>query len=130
VPDKRSNYSIRNLVVDIRPNIISLTHSTIAMAQESERETVGTTSIVYEQLDSPATPRRDSNALEATGLSRIRRQYSRASLSHHATSVTLSQRSTPLSGWAKVKYAVSKFWKNQISVIVDHNACRDHLGMY
>jgi hypothetical protein len=101
-----------------------------AMAQESERETVEITSIVNEQLGSPATHRRDSSALEATELSRIRRQYSRVSSSHHTASFTVSRRSTSLNGWAKIKYTMSKFWKNQISVIVDHDACRDHLGMH
>jgi hypothetical protein len=72
--------------------------------------------------------RRGSDVLEATELSRIRSNYSRATDSYlRATSSTSSSSPTGLWLW---KYAIWKFWKSQISVIVPHVASRDHLGMY
>jgi hypothetical protein len=69
-----------------------------------------------------------SDVLEATELSRIRTQYSRATESYRRAPSSTSQAS-PTGLW-RWKYAIRKIWKNQISIIVPHEACRDHLGMY
>jgi hypothetical protein len=69
-----------------------------------------------------------SDLLEATELSRIRTQYSRATASYRRASGSTSQAS-PTGLW-RLRYAIWKFWRNQISVIVAHEACRDHLGTY
>jgi len=84
-----------------------------------------------EQADSlglgSTSRRRGSDILEATELTRIRTQYSRATDSYHATSGSISHANP--TGLARLKYVISKFWNNQISVIVAHEASRDHLGM-
>jgi len=72
--------------------------------------------------------RRGSDVLEATELSRIRSNYSRATDSYRRASRPNAQAS-PATGMWRWKHTIHKFWKDQISVIVAHEACRDHLGM-
>ncbi len=89
-------------------------------------------STVQDQPDSlysvpPSHSRRGSDALEATELARIRTNYSRATDSYRRAPSSSSQASpTGLWWW---KYAIWKFWNSQISIIVPHVSCRDHLGM-
>jgi hypothetical protein len=71
-------------------------------------------------------PRRDINDLEVVELSRIRTDYRRATASYHTASVRTS--TGPPTGLRWLKHAVSKFWRSQISMVVAHEACRDHLG--
>jgi hypothetical protein len=114
------------VVIHSNRNIVSfgVPVPSTTMVPEPEREFIEITSTVHEPPDSQ-NPSRDSDALEATELSRIRRQYSRASSSHLAVSVTV-----PQGGWERVKHTISKFWRHQISVVVAHDACRDHLGVF
>lgn len=67
----------------------------------------------------------DSNNLEATELRRIKSRYTSSTAIRRPASIT----PRPNSGLGLVRYEVSKFWKNQISIIVPHDTCRDHLGM-
>lgn len=76
---------------------------------------------------SQSQSRRRSDALEATELSRIRTNYSRATDSYRRAPSSTPASPTRLWRW---KYAVRKFWWSQISIVVPHAACRDHLGMY
>jgi len=96
------------------------------MAHDSDEAT--STLRAQEQADSrpSVSTRRGSDVLEATELSRIRTQYSRATDSYRAASGSTSQ-ATP-TGPRKLKSVISKFWNNQISIIVAHEASRDHLG--
>jgi len=80
------------------------------------------TSVVAER------PRFDGELLEATELARLRRNYSRASTYRQPGSSTPSKKPTTL--LERFTYAVSKFWKRQVSVVVPHFSCRDHLGTY
>ena len=65
---------------------------------------------------------RYGNMLESTELRRMHQTYSRAS-----TRVPSSP-STPSTVTQKVRYALRKFWRNQVSIVVAHKNCRDHLG--
>ena len=70
----------------------------------------------------------DRNAREDTELARLRRNYSRASSYRPQGSSTASKRpTTPL---GRFTYTVSKFWRHQISITVEHSTCRDHLGVF
>jgi hypothetical protein len=77
---------------------------------------------------SQSRSRYGSDVLEATELSRIRSNYSRATDSYRAASGSIA-RASPTGVW-RWKHAIYQFWKGQISIIVAHEACRDHLGMY
>jgi hypothetical protein len=83
------------------------------------------------EIEQPASfrthDRRGSDSYEATELARIRTRYSNASTSRRPATVATAQR--PTTALARVQNAILKFWRNQISVIVAHDACRDHLGM-
>ena len=70
----------------------------------------------------------DRNAREDTELARLRRNYSRASSYRPQGSSTASKRPTTLLG--RFTYTVSKFWRHQISITVEHSTCRDHLGVF
>lgn len=91
------------------------------------------TSIVREQPEStseqqlPETRRTDT-LLEATELTRIRSNYSRVSSARLPNASIVPQ--GPPKGLARVDHAIRSFWKHQISVTVDHAACRDHLGKF
>jgi hypothetical protein len=90
------------------------------------------TSTTPDQRDArPSTSRSrsGSDGLEATELSQIRTQYSQTSNSYRRDGRKLNSQNPP-PGFGKLKYAITKFWNNQISVIVPHEACRDHLGTY
>lgn len=69
----------------------------------------------------------ERDAREATELARIRRQYSRASTHHLQGSSTVSNKPGSILG--RFRYSLSRFWKHQVSVVVPHDTCRDHLGM-
>ena len=77
---------------------------------------------------SQSRSRRGSDVLEATELSRIRKNYSRATDSYRRAQGSIAR--APPTGVRHWKHAIYKFWKDQISTIVAHEACRDHLGMY
>ncbi|KAH8813202.1 hypothetical protein F5884DRAFT_328227 [Xylogone sp. PMI_703] len=64
------------------------------------------------------------DALEATELARLRRQYSRAS-----TTTLHVRRPKPSTILARVGYAITQFWRHHISITVDHVWCRDHLAL-
>lgn len=74
--------------------------------------------------------RRRSYAVESHELERYLSQYSDASAAHHrATSRARSRKSLgPPQGMRRVPFEVKKFWRRQISVIVDQAYNRDHLG--
>ena len=94
---------------------------------------MATSASKVQQQDFPraeSSSHRASDVLEATELSRIRTNYSRATAAHHEHAASNSITRRPPTGLWKLKYAITKFWNNQISVIVAHEACRDHLGMY
>lgn len=67
----------------------------------------------------------ETNAREDTELARLRRRY---------TDRTRSSRPAvekkPASLVEHGIYAIKKFWRHQVSITVDHNTCRDHLGMF
>ncbi|EKD18441.1 hypothetical protein MBM_03434 [Drepanopeziza brunnea f. sp. 'multigermtubi' MB_m1] len=67
------------------------------------------------------------NARESTELERIRTNYSRASSYHQRAFSTRSKR--PESLLERFNYALRNFWRRQISIDVDHGACRDHLAL-
>jgi len=77
----------------------------------------------------------DNPGLEATELERLRSRYSHT----QATSIrhpdghnfsTDSQRLTLINRlFTAVIEPAKKFWKNQVSVIVPHDDCRDHLAL-
>jgi hypothetical protein len=69
----------------------------------------------------------DRDAREDTELARLRRNYSRASSHRPQGSSTTSKKPTgPLE---RLTYVVSRFWRHQVSITVEHSTCRDHLGM-
>jgi hypothetical protein len=70
----------------------------------------------------------DRNAREDTELARLRRNYSRASSYRPQGSSTTSKRPTTL--LERFTYSVSKSWRHQISITVEHSTCRDHLGVF
>jgi hypothetical protein len=72
-------------------------------------------------------PARDAREREATELAALRRQYSRASSYNRPRLDTPSRDpETPLGRFTS---RLVKFWGRQVSVIVPHESCRDHLGM-
>lgn len=78
-----------------------------------------------------------SSALEATELSRLESRYSRVVRvpSRDLSNVGLNQNSSGGDGrkierFKRVKERVKVFWGRQVSVIVPHEACRDHLGRF
>lgn len=74
--------------------------------------------------------RRRSYAVESHELERYQSHYSDATTAHHrATSRARSRQSLgPPKGLARVPFEVKKFWRRQISVVVDEAYNRDHLG--
>ncbi len=74
----------------------------------------------------PAERIPDAGEYGATELARLRRNYSRASSYHHQGSSTASKK--PTTGPQRFIYGLKKFWRRQISIVVDHHTCRDHLG--
>ncbi|KAI9047633.1 hypothetical protein LZ554_008344 [Drepanopeziza brunnea f. sp. 'monogermtubi'] len=75
----------------------------------------------------PARSSAHQNARESTELERIRSNYSRASSYHQRASSTRSKR--PESWLERFNYALHNFWRRQISIDVEHGACRDHLAL-
>lgn len=75
--------------------------------------------------------RRRSYAIDAHELRRYRSHYSDATSAHErATSRARSRKSLgPPQGLARVSFEFKKFWRRQISVVVDQAYNRDHLGM-
>lgn len=65
----------------------------------------------------------DELSSEATELDRIRTNYRRVTTSH----TTVPSRE-PQSSLDHLIYSISKFWRLQVSVVVAHEHCRDHLG--
>lgn len=67
-----------------------------------------------------------------TELARLRRNYSRASTAHANSSLghdsTRTEKVTSLP--RKLTAGCRKFWRHQVSITVDHQTCRDHLGMF
>ena len=68
----------------------------------------------------------DRNAREDTELARLRRNYSRASSYRPQGSSTSSKK--PATVLERLVYIVSRFWRHQISIKVEHSTCRHHLG--
>lgn len=69
-----------------------------------------------------------SIGLEATELAGIRSNYSYASnIENRPAARDLEPKP---SGYKRIGYELSKFWRSQISIAVPHVACRDHLGMW
>lgn len=78
----------------------------------------------------PTTARRGSNVLQATELAKIRKQYSNASTAAQSSPAIRRVQAPAPGSLAYLVYQIKKLWRNQISVVVDHEDCRDHLGMY
>lgn len=68
------------------------------------------------------------NARQSTELARLRVNYSRASSRHPPE--TPNHLAKPTTFLGRVKYGVQKFWRHQVSVVVAHEDCRDHLGNF
>lgn len=74
-------------------------------------------------MDEPSTVHTDSlpataDAREATELAR--------SYALQGPSTTIPRPTKLVERW---KYSIDKFWRQQVSVTVNHEASRDHLGM-
>ena len=69
----------------------------------------------------------DALSIEATELERIKSNYRRVTTSRGRESGVRSIE--PQTTIDRLIYSVSKFWRLQVSVIVAHENCRDHLGM-
>lgn len=69
-----------------------------------------------------------ADALRAMELEPSRRHCSRASASQRSGPTTIARKPAHLLG--RFKYTIKQAWKHQVSVTVEHSACRDHLGMY
>lgn len=71
----------------------------------------------------------DARLEASTELARLRLNYSRAS--SHPSRVLGSGPTAkkPSSLLEQCIYAVKRAWGHQVSIIVDHDTCRDHLGM-
>lgn len=69
-------------------------------------------------------PERSSAAFEGTELARLRQHYSRAS-SYRPNTLTPK----PSNTIGRLQYAVSQYWRHQISITVEHATCRDHLAV-
>ncbi|TVY59531.1 hypothetical protein LCER1_G000114 [Lachnellula cervina] len=89
--------------------------------------------VVEETQDSPGddqalqleqSPTQDDR-FEATELARLRSNYSRVSQQSGPTIAVMK----PATLLGRLTYNVKKFWKNQVSIAVDHEACRDHLAL-
>lgn len=63
---------------------------------------------------------------ESTELTRLRTIYSRASTQHRQQALATLQK--PSTFYGRIVYNIKKFWRNQISVTVHYETCRDHLG--
>lgn len=74
---------------------------------------------------SASTARSERNTREDHELDRLRIIYSRAS-SSRAQVATASRKPSGL--LERVNFLIKRFWRHQISITVDHSACRDHLG--
>jgi hypothetical protein len=74
------------------------------------------------QEDSP----QERHTHEATELSRIRSNYSRVSSHRHQVALVTAKK--PVTFLEHIAYDVKTFWGRQISVVVAHDTCRDHLG--
>lgn len=80
----------------------------------------------------PELSSRERDQWESTELSdfvHIRRNYTNAS-SRRSSNAVGPGSTAPISLIGQLTYGVSKFWRHQVSVTVDHVACRDHLGTY
>lgn len=91
------------------------------------------TSTHHQSIEEPEEPAEVSSterdqweSTELSELDYIRQNYTHASSSHASAPGS----SAPTGFFGQLTYNVSKFWRHQISVTVDHVACRDHLGMY
>jgi len=96
-----------------------------ALALVVEEETQADAEDRAHQLERSPT---QADALEATELERLRRNYSRASASRRSGSTTIARK--PVNLLERFTYNVKKTWKHQVSITVEHSTCRDHLGMY
>lgn len=66
----------------------------------------------------------DAREQEATELAAVRRQYSRAS-SYRPEQGRERETEHALS---RLAFRIAQFWRRQVSIIVPHDSCRDHLG--
>ncbi|KAM3086083.1 hypothetical protein ACMFMG_000220 [Clarireedia jacksonii] len=71
----------------------------------------------------------DRDLWESTELSQIRRNYTRASSAHALGPGPGPGSTAPTRLFGKARYSIAKFWRHQVSVTVDHAACRDHLAL-
>ena len=76
--------------------------------------------------DPPVEGDGGANKYAATELARLRRNYSRAS-SYHRQGASIASKK-PVTLRECCIYNLKKFWRHQISVTVDYDTCRDHLG--
>ncbi|KAI9648016.1 hypothetical protein NHQ30_002644 [Ciborinia camelliae] len=84
-----------------------------------------------EPEESPGLSSRERDQWESTELSDLtqtRQNYIHASTSH-CSHVSGPGSTAPTGFFSQLAYSVSKFWRHQISVTVDHVACRDHLAL-
>lgn len=73
--------------------------------------------------EAPEQSPAEVDAYEDTELHRLRLDYSRAS---SVPGRTILPAPTTIIG--RIRYCAAKFWRHQVSIIVDHDTCRDHLG--
>lgn len=98
----------------------------LALVVEEEPQTQEQDNAEDDQaLQLEQSPTQDDR-LEATELARLRSNYSRVSRRSGSTIAVMK----PATFLGLLTYNIKKFWKNQVSVSVDHEACRDHLGMF
>lgn len=71
----------------------------------------------------------DRDAREDTELARLRRNYSRASSHRPQAQGSSTVSRAPSTVLGRLSYIVSRSWRHQVSITVEHSTCRDHLGM-
>lgn len=82
--------------------------------------------------DEDEIARTRSYGVQAHELTRFRSQYNEATVARQrSSSQARSRRSLgPPKGLARVSFEAKKFWRRQISIVVEQASNRDHLGMY
>jgi hypothetical protein len=98
-------------------------HDPVDMPETSDRDPPGHSTA--DEPPPPVLPAADAREQEATELAALRRQYSRASSRRQGQGTTSRE---PETLFGRFAYNTARFWSRQVSVIVPHEACRDHLG--
>lgn len=123
-------YALRLIFEDLPPtpanNTAGDVHISNDMAQSSESPPKNLTDADELQSDTQAPrPAAETDAREDTELARLRRRYT----SHSHPSSAAPTEKKPSTLLEHCLYAIRKFWRHQVSITVNHDTCRDHLGM-